>query len=214
MAANSYQPLCLSASISGSLGNNFDLTVTKSENGQELVIKTVNMTSGQVRSRVAFDRYAVSGKSVTITTLAGALNAANTAANPNSIVPTATTRIAGVNDTFSFPAYSYTTIQYRPATAVAAPAVTRLRRFSVKSLPQGIAISLSGEAAGNTRSVTILDLRGSRVADLSAAPGSGGMFRWNRTTRQGKRAAAGSYIVSIADAKGNVTSFPVICNFR
>ncbi len=210
MASGHYQPLCIPAGISGNLGTTFDLTATKSENGQELVLQAVNMGSAQIRSRVSFDRYTAFGKAVSITTLTGALNAVNTASNPMNVVPTVRNITAGASDTFSFPANSFTVIHFSPSTSILKTNTKKEPDYSIQSTAQGIKLTWNRPVAGYSLTVSILNVKGIVIKRLKLKPGYSAeptVIAWDKIAVQGRCVASGSYIISVTDEKGHNALF-------
>ena len=108
MAAKNHQPLRVFSSVEDDL----DVTATRNESGNELVIHTVNTSANAVRSSV--DVTGFSGRSsVRVYTLSGDPKDENTPQDPEKIAPKETTiQITGNKIDYSFPANSYTIFRF------------------------------------------------------------------------------------------------------
>jgi alpha-L-arabinofuranosidase len=108
MAAKNHQPLRVFSSVDGDL----DVTATRNDAGNELVIHTVNTSANAIRSSV--DVTGFSGRpSVKIYTLTGDPKGENTPQDPEKISTKETTiQITGNKIDYSFPANSYTIFRF------------------------------------------------------------------------------------------------------
>jgi alpha-L-arabinofuranosidase len=102
-------------------GGDLDVTATRSEEGNDLVIHVVNTKSTSVTSSIelnGFNPTNVAG----VWTLSGDLNAENTPEEPEKIVPVENTiNITGNTIDYTFPRYSYTIIRFTGAGTKIAP---------------------------------------------------------------------------------------------
>lgn len=107
MASGSYQPLLISSAATKGL----DVTATKSQAGDFIVLHVINPADTLQATRIAFNGLNASDKQVIINQLKGNLNAVNSAAQPEQIKPVTTeTHFSGNSLNYQFPAHSYTII--------------------------------------------------------------------------------------------------------
>ena len=121
MAAKHYQPHRLSSNVS-SPSNELDVTATKSATGDTIVLKVVNTGDSPCSTTITIegvDSIAPVAKTLLLT---GDLNAVNTADNPGCVVPVegAIENASTVFD-YTFPAYSYTVIEFETSSHSPAP---------------------------------------------------------------------------------------------
>jgi alpha-L-arabinofuranosidase len=109
MIAQHYQPLCVEAAVTQADGA-LDVTVTRSEDGQQLVVKALNL--GEEALNVSIDGLPWQGGRVCQTQLTGDLTAENTPAEPRKVVPVATECTwAGVFQC-ALPGHSFTALRF------------------------------------------------------------------------------------------------------
>ncbi|MDB5005206.1 MAG: hypothetical protein JWQ34_3431 [Mucilaginibacter sp.] len=108
MAAKNHQPLRVFSSVEGDL----DVTATRNDAGNELVIHTVNTSANAIRSSV--DLTGFSGRPlIKVYTLTGDPKGENTPQDPEKISTKETTiQITGNKIDYSFPANSYTIFRF------------------------------------------------------------------------------------------------------
>ena len=214
MAANCYLPLCVNAVLPTAITSALDVTATKSQDGRTVALKVVNLTGTLVRARFAFDSFEPTGKIATVTTLAGALADANTAALTTRIVPLTAIRYATASDTFAFAGYSYTTIKLsEPVGAGRKVELSRGGSYKILKTSRGIQIVWNGSCDRALPVVSIHTLKGATIAKVkteSAGKGNAHVFTWSGKLDNGSRAPGGSYIVSLTDAQGRIACFPVV----
>jgi hypothetical protein len=155
MASANYLPSCLAATLSENPGGLFNVTASKSLEGNEISIKFVNGSSQAATFKLSFDRFLPVGSPFSITTLTGAPNAVNTAENPLVVKPASETLTSSANQEFKFPANSFTVIHYAPATVDVKAGSHREPRARI--VTPGRVVSLLG------RKVSAIDAKGSTV---------------------------------------------------
>lgn len=107
MASAHHNPYRIATSVEGVL----DVTATKNEQGDVVVLHVVNVTGQACPAEIGITHFKPSEK-ITITTLTGDLNEINTLEQPRRIVPVEQGReISGTSFGCDFPAYSYTIIR-------------------------------------------------------------------------------------------------------
>jgi len=108
MAAKNHEPLRVESTVEGDL----DVTATRSEKGDILVLHVVNTKGTEVGTKVDVKGYKV-GSKVQVYTLAGDPKAENSPEHPTAIA-TKTTTIprSGNSLTYTFPANSYTILRF------------------------------------------------------------------------------------------------------
>jgi hypothetical protein len=115
MMSRNYQQRALEARVAGA-GANLDVTATCSEDGQTLVLQVVNPNDSPRGARIEFDGYRASGREVTVQELAGALDAMNTADEPDRItpklIPVQFDKAAGLIS-YTFAPHSFTVVRFR-----------------------------------------------------------------------------------------------------
>jgi alpha-L-arabinofuranosidase len=129
MNAQSYQPDAVQSAISGGSSYTTSLTAAAAANGSAFTLRLVNTLPVPRQYKITLQGLHQPATHITVTTLQppddaaltnnlqqGATDATNTFADPMTIVPqTSTTGVSapGNSFTFTFPAYSYTTLQLR-----------------------------------------------------------------------------------------------------
>jgi alpha-L-arabinofuranosidase len=107
MAAKNHEPLRVESAVDGDL----DVTATRSEKGDELVLHVVNTKGTEVSTKVDLKGFAGAGK-VKVYTLEGAPKAENTPGHPADIATKETTIPRSGNSlNYTFPANSYTILR-------------------------------------------------------------------------------------------------------
>jgi hypothetical protein len=112
MKSEGYQPLSVRCSATGDL----DVSAKRSEDGRVLVLNVVNSNGSSVSAAIRLNGFAAANAPVEVQQLSGALDAANTAANLQNIVPARTQwQPAWVSGgaAYAFPPYSFTVITFR-----------------------------------------------------------------------------------------------------
>ena len=113
MCRRHYQPLLVQSEVQGP-ADKLSINAKRSEDGKTLVLQAVNWDDQPRPTRIAIGGFTPSKPSATVETLAGALEAANTAAEPDRIKPGRsewTHDLAGGKATYSFPPRSITMIR-------------------------------------------------------------------------------------------------------
>jgi len=156
MASATHLPLLVSSGTVPGL----DITATRSENGDTLVINVVNINASPVKTVLTVLGFSGASGAVKTYTLSGALNAENTLADPEKI-KTVESSLQGSVDSisYSFPAYSYTILRYLPLTSGTSlvPAGSTL-----KIIPNPANDMIHVEYTG-TGGITIYDVKGKVV---------------------------------------------------
>jgi len=84
MIARNYLPLCVRADVDTDA---LEVTATRSEDGDVVVVKVVNLEASAITAAVAFTDGAFSARRICVTTLAGDLAAENTPDEPEAVLP-------------------------------------------------------------------------------------------------------------------------------
>ena len=111
MISREYQPLVVK---SDSPNRDIDVTAMKSKDGKTLVLQILNVRDQAVTLPLKIFGFIPAKLKAQVLTLAGPLDAANTAENPGYISPVATEWPHGLEDgetTLTLPAYSFTVIR-------------------------------------------------------------------------------------------------------
>jgi len=109
MAAKNHEPLRVFDSVEGDI----DVTATRSESGDELILHVVNTKSTATTTSVDLGGF-TSKSPVNISTLSGDPKAENTPQNPEHIATKETTAaLTGKTFEYSFPANSYTILRFK-----------------------------------------------------------------------------------------------------
>jgi alpha-L-arabinofuranosidase len=110
MIAQHYQPLCVAAAVTQE-GDALDVTVTRSEDGQKLVLKAVNLGADDVG--VSISGLPWRAGRVRLTRLTGDLTAENTPTEPRKIAPVVE-ECAWAGGAFecALPGHSFTALQF------------------------------------------------------------------------------------------------------
>jgi hypothetical protein len=111
MISDSYQPLCVE-SYADSYVNALDVTACKSQDGQTLSVRVVNLDRWDVETEIRLTGYTPSEASAEVIQIRGRPEDVNTADKPTNIIPAKST-IASKGGNFIFPAYSFTVINFR-----------------------------------------------------------------------------------------------------
>lgn len=110
MAAKNHQPLRVSNSVDGDL----DVTATRSETGDVLVMHVVNTSANTTKTSVSLTGFLDRKPMIKVYTLSGDPIAANTPEEPEKIITRETTiQIAGDTIEYAFPANSYTILRFQ-----------------------------------------------------------------------------------------------------
>ncbi|MVM35066.1 DUF1080 domain-containing protein [Spirosoma sp. HMF4905] len=108
MASRNHLPLRVSASVQGTL----DITATRSENGEILVLHIVNVDSLAQETAIRLQNFSMT-KQVQATTLAGPLDGQNLPDSPKAIsAEDKTIDLASEIMNYRFPAHSYTILRF------------------------------------------------------------------------------------------------------
>jgi len=92
-----------------------DITATRSENGDTLMINVVNINGSPIKTVLSVLGFSGASGVVKTYTLSGALNAENTLADPEKIKTVESSLQGNVDSiSYSFPACSYTILRYLP----------------------------------------------------------------------------------------------------
>jgi alpha-L-arabinofuranosidase len=200
MVSEHHQPLCLSAEVKGNNTENLDVTMTRSEDGKIIVAKIVNMGGTAAQVSFNFDSFNPQGKPVSITTLAGGLDQANTAQNATTIIPAASSMTGADKQIFTLSGYSFIVIQFgadetnvRSVKQASAPALC------VRKTTAGFLIQWNHPLAGQNPIVQIMDLRGALIKEMNLKYQANGIMAsiWDGTSVSGHPAASGSYVFAV-----------------
>ena len=113
MAAESYQPLCVESFVDSYM-NSLDVTACISEDKKELSLRVVNLDKWDIETEISLLDFHYDGKAEVVQ-IKGELQDRNTADNPENIVPVKSSiKIEdGQNVEYSFPAHSFTIINFK-----------------------------------------------------------------------------------------------------
>lgn len=114
MISQNYEPLVVRCEIENSINNSLNVCATRSEDGKTLVLQIVNAGEKEVNLPLKISGFNPTGPIGRVQTLAGALNAQNTAGNPQSIKPTIVEwrhDLEHGGTRFTVPGYSFTIIR-------------------------------------------------------------------------------------------------------
>ena len=114
MVSSAYQPLVVKSEVSESNGDDLDVSVTKSLDGETLVLKVVNFSDSAVSASLDIGGFRTTKPFATVTTLAAPLDGRNTASKPKAVNPERTDWEIGLDEgdlIRTFPAYSFTVIE-------------------------------------------------------------------------------------------------------
>jgi hypothetical protein len=115
MISGNYEPLAVKSEVT-SPGDILDLSAKRSEDGKTLVLQVVNFSDQKAASVLIFEGFAPEEPFAQVQTLAGPLDARNTAENPELIEPSSIEWRHGLQDgraSYTFPADSFTVIRLR-----------------------------------------------------------------------------------------------------
>ncbi len=108
MMAKAHQPLRVFNSVDG----NLDVTATRSENGNELVLHIINTKTTANNAIIELSGFTGRKSDVKVSTLAGDPKGENTLQQPTLIsTKESTVQLAGDSVSYSFPAHSYTILR-------------------------------------------------------------------------------------------------------
>jgi alpha-L-arabinofuranosidase len=109
MAAKNHQPLRVYDNVEGDL----DVTTTRSENGNELVLHVVNTKATAAKTSITLNGFAAGRSPVKVYTLSGDPKAENTPQKPEQVITKETTvQLTGNPMEYNFPANSYTILRF------------------------------------------------------------------------------------------------------
>ncbi len=114
MLSHNYQPQLVQCNVTGAAAG-FDAVATRSEDGQTLVLQVVNTMAKEVSANIQLAGFVPRHPVAQALELSGPLEAANTAAEPNKIVPQPSKwqhRIKDGQSTRVFPPYSFTVLRF------------------------------------------------------------------------------------------------------
>jgi hypothetical protein len=112
--SQNYLPRVVEAKVNGG-GSKLDVTATRSDDGQTLVLRVVNPSDKDVSALIHLAGFAPRQPEAQVSELAGSLRAVNTAAKPNAIVSQSHVwrqAIKGGNAKYTFAPYSITVIRF------------------------------------------------------------------------------------------------------
>ncbi|MES2425580.1 MAG: alpha-L-arabinofuranosidase C-terminal domain-containing protein [Bacteroidota bacterium] len=108
MAAKNHQPLRVYDSVEGDL----DVTATRSEKGDELVLHVVNTKATATKTSIALTGFTTGRSPIKVYTLSGDPKAENTPQKPEQVITKeATLQLTGSTMEYNFPANSYTILR-------------------------------------------------------------------------------------------------------
>jgi hypothetical protein len=114
MLADDYLPLLVQCDVTGA-GGGLNVVATRDENGKILVLQVVNTMNKEVAAQLHLEGFVPGKLFARAIELSGALEAVNTAAEPNKIVPKESQwqyRLKAERTTRVFPAYSITVLRF------------------------------------------------------------------------------------------------------
>jgi hypothetical protein len=112
MISQNHEPLGVKADVQSSGSGQLDVSAAKSEDGKTLVLKVVNAGEATTAS-LGFTGFTPHKTAATVQTLAGPLDARNTASNPESIKPSLVKWQYGLGSKiWTFPSHSITVIRF------------------------------------------------------------------------------------------------------
>lgn len=114
MISRNYQPLLVASDVQNS-GKTLDVSATRSDDGRTLVLQVVNVSDSPTTASLNLAGFVPRHSTANVQSMAGSLEARNTAAAPDSIRPVASKWKHGVQSgrtTYTFPANSFTVIQF------------------------------------------------------------------------------------------------------
>ena len=165
MASANHLPLLVSSGIVAGL----DITATRSENGDTLILHVVNVNSSSKKTILSIQGFSGASGAVNMYTLSGALNMENTPLNPEQIKTVESSLQARVDSfSYSFPACSYTIMRFLKLTSQS-PIVTTGNAMIIKPNPANNHINIE---CNGTSKINILDINGKVVMTKKIANSS------------------------------------------
>jgi alpha-L-arabinofuranosidase len=113
MFSRNYHPLLVQCQVQGSSA--LDINAKRSDNGKTLVLQVVNATAQSVPSTIQLNAFIPSHSKAQVEELAGPLQAANTAAEPNRVKPRSFAwdhRLQDGKTELTFAPHSFTIIRF------------------------------------------------------------------------------------------------------
>ncbi len=114
MVSRNYQPLLVQAEVRGS-GAALDVSAKRSEDGRTLVLQVVNTGAQPAPAQMQLADFTPAKSAAAVQELAGELNDANTAVDPEHITPRSTEwrhELANGRTRYTFPARSFTILRF------------------------------------------------------------------------------------------------------
>jgi DUF1680 family protein len=114
MFSHNYQPRAVHCEVTGGK-DALDVSATRSDNGQTLVLRAVNPTNTAVSAQIRLAGFAPTKPAAQLTELSGPLEARNTAAQPRAVIPHQRDwkhHMLGGRSHYAFPPYSVTVIRF------------------------------------------------------------------------------------------------------
>ncbi len=114
IVARNFQPLCLKTEVQSPPGA-LDVTATKSDDGQTLVLQAVNVTNDRLPARVTLAGFTPRQPAAHATVLTGDWEAVNTPEQPDRVKPTETDWHHDLQQTatYTFPPRSFTVLRFK-----------------------------------------------------------------------------------------------------
>jgi hypothetical protein len=115
LVARNYLPRVIESNVEGGDGK-LSVTATKSEDGKQLVLQIVNLSSQEIATQLRIDGFSVSAETAMVTELGGALYVRNTAGEPQRIKPAEVKWRQPPKDgigKYTFPPQSFTVIRFQ-----------------------------------------------------------------------------------------------------
>ena len=165
MASATHLPLLVSSGTVAGL----DITATRSESGDTLMINVVNINGTPVKTVLTILGFSGASGDVKTYTLSGALNAENTLADPQKYATVESSLHGNVDSiSYSFPAYSYTILRYLPVVSETTK-ITAGNTMTIKPNPANDQINIVCKGSGD---IYIYDVNGKVVLTKKIANSS------------------------------------------
>jgi alpha-L-arabinofuranosidase len=173
IASLNHLPLRVQETVTGGL----DVTATRSEDGNELVLHVVNVGSSSKTSSITLTGF--NGNAANVWTLSGDLGTENTPEEPEKIVPVESTiDVEGDELNYTFPRYSYTIIRFAGRTTKITP-VNKEAVVSVARLGDDWMLTYPSDVT----SVSIYNVAGQCIAEYHLNPSGSYLMasgNWNK----------------------------------
>ena len=114
MFSGNYLPSLVQCQVTAP-ADTLDVNATRSEEGRTLVLKAINFTGAPMKTRIHLAGFVPSKQDAQVMELSGSLEARNTSAQPNAIVPQTREWKHGIENgetSYTFPPYSITVLRF------------------------------------------------------------------------------------------------------